>query len=216
MFLSSWDKMNVRVAAQTLSNSVAQQLTVKLNAGAWWLRATRDFVQYSNDLFDLINARTFLRPETKHRYFAKMRKKLEWFLLGEDRENEKNWLARKTLFDMQLMVEGFIGYAEDYYRVYDSPDLSLAPGMFNQDSVENFFGRIRACAGGKTGNTNPTEYQYAQRLASMMASDHAKLNFNPPKGNCGTSGSGSVAERKLKAALAAPIRDPERGSKRKK
>ena len=202
---SNWDRMNVRVAAQTLSNSVALQLTFKIMAGAHYLTATRDFVQMSNDLFDLINSHTFINCDTMTPVFLDMRAKLDWFLAGVHTQDEKKWLASKTLFDMQMMVEGFIGYATDFFEVYKGPGEALAPGLFNQDALENFFGCIRARG---CQNTNPDEAQYGYSLQRSVVSQNASLEIKTAKGNSGHST--TRQELKRKANIQAPIR-PEKG-----
>ena len=63
--------------------------------------------------------------------------------------------------DMKLMVEGFIGFATDFLKEYDDGgNLGLAPGIFNQDALENFFGCIRSRG---RSNSNPTVQSYAHR-----------------------------------------------------
>ena len=98
------------------------------------------------------------------------------------------------------MVEGFIGFAKDFFMQYDDPNIKLVPGRFNQDPLENFFGRIRSRG---RANTNPTFLQYGYRLQRIVVAGGTCVT---KKGNSGT------ANRKLQAGLAAPVRGSSGGA----
>ena len=91
IYPSNWDKMNVRLAAQVLSGSVAQYMTNKIKSGRHEMVGTRDYIARCNDLFDMMNSHEYMYSDTCHARFEKMLELKNWFAMGIDINDEKAW-----------------------------------------------------------------------------------------------------------------------------
>jgi hypothetical protein len=153
----SWSKMNVRLAAQVLSNRVSSglrvfsQYIVSKEGHPLNVTATAEYCLQCNDLFDSFNSDKKLVAIKFHTEWKQNLLKQEgWFLQWRDDiqlldhlttgEKEKSLIAAKTLYDLQLAVHGFIGVCTDFFELY--PEGFLVPRRLNQDALENFFGQV--------------------------------------------------------------------------
>lgn len=178
------EKMKVKLAAQTLSKSVADALLflchdLKLSEfkGA---EETAKFIQLFNDLFDVLNSRSLissylykrpLSPASKIAFFSLMDRAVTFinnsFLNGIPLLKSK----RKT---------GFLGFLicvnslKNYYYEYienTSPLLKyIISYKFSQDHLEMFFSIIRSKGG---FNNNPTARQFEATYRKLLI--HAEI-----------------------------------------
>jgi hypothetical protein len=103
------------------------------------------------------------------------------------------------MLDMTLMVEGFIGYAEDFLRLYDkNGDLGISPCLFNQDVLENFFGQVRSRM---RAHTNPSQLQYGYAVQKIVVAANASTTTVTRGGNASTS-----KKRRVAATYSAPLK----------
>lgn len=166
--------MNVRLATQLLSESVAQSMT-KFSAMPQTkdvfkgCEATVEFTRKFNKLFDIFNSREsdckkniFKQPLTKNsateifKFFDDMTEYIKNLKLSPD-DKSIIFSRRKTWF------KGFIinmSNLKSMYEKYVATDVmkNIESRSLNQDYLENLFGRIRTAYLGN--NDNPTVEQF--------------------------------------------------------
>lgn len=170
-------KMNVRIAVETLSNSVADTMEVLKNSGHEAFQgceATIRYIRYMNNLFDImnsmrLNATGFKRPlskETSADFFAYLSEATQYLKTIKLQKNGKSILktASKTAYF------GFIQNIKNLkniYRDYIESDIveRIFTYSFSQDHIEILFGRIRARLG---SNDNPTAEQFKSAYRRMF------------------------------------------------
>ena len=186
--LDSYAKMNVRLAAQVFGRDMVLVLDdviekEKQRGTVHRYAATRDFVHHAGELFRLLNNSRFTSAKegmvegvSVHNPLEKMREHVRYFKT-QPLEHKDFWLHKKTLFDIEMMVEGVAGFVEDFFSRHRPADgLFIKGRRLNQDMLENYFGRIRAM--GKGGeNGNPNEAQYAARVARERAGRDAHVDL---------------------------------------
>lgn len=173
--------MNVRLAAQTLSETVAQSMeklaveprTKSLFEGC---ESTAAFARRCNNLFDVFNSskqctnnafKSPINKDSKDLIFSFLHETVTYFkklsLECDGRSILKS--RRKTGF------KGFIINAHNLEHIYSEYIETgkigqfLATRLLNQDPLENFFGRIRSCLG---SNDNPTTEQFCAAYRKVL------------------------------------------------
>lgn len=184
-------KMNVRLAAETLSNSVANSMQYLLDTGHQEFAnssATIRYIQYINDIFDIMNSnkktispnifKNPINPQTADKIFA-------YF------DKATGYLRKMKLPDDTYVVHsrkktGFLGFIINmsnlqsmYNEIVGSEIMdSLPTHRFSQDILESFFGRIRSCLG---YNDNPTVQQFGAAFRRIVVTNDIKSS---EKANC--------------------------------
>lgn len=163
-------KMNVRMAVETLSLSVANAMEYLCELGYAEFQGsgpTVEYIRYMNNIFDILNSKKsdavgYKRPlckATKDEYFSYFEKAIQ-FISGLKLEpNGKSIL--KT--DSKTAFFGFIQNMKNMKNIYNEyieSDVmeSLFTFSLSQDHLELLFGRIRSMHG---FNDNPTVEQFA-------------------------------------------------------
>jgi hypothetical protein len=184
--------MNVRLAAQVLSNSVAKCLStlrqIESNSGMSVYSdtsGTETFCTMFNRLFDCFNTRHLLEATQKanddlrpYTYADDIRLKWledgflkyldDWEAYAQSKQNvplaerEKMTLSKQTKEGLKITVLSFIEVVP-YLLSLDGANF-LYSERFNQDTLESFFGKQRARCG---RNDNPTVYQFTKNTQTI-------------------------------------------------
>lgn len=184
-------KMNVRVAAETLSNSVANSMNYLMNCGhKEFAKSTPTirFIQFVNNVFDVMNTSATNRtkenlfknpisPQNEKEIFAYFEKAIEFF--------KKLKLPNGTLLVESRTRTAFRGFIANMinlrciYEEYVETNLmsNLPTQMFSQDHLEAFFGRIRSLNG---RNENPTAEQFSSAFRKIVVNN----DIRSTNGNC--------------------------------
>lgn len=182
--------MNVRIAAETLSDSVAnslQQLCEDGVPGFENAEATIRYIRVINNTFDIMNSRkkneedaqNFKRPmssETKQdyfEYFAYVKVYLKNLVMEQVKKNKKKDIIIKNsvfatkshtaFFGLYNNIIAFEGLYMDY--VENGPLDKLYTFQFSQDHLETYFGTIRRIQG---CSDNPTPIQMAGAFRKLL------------------------------------------------
>ena len=125
-----------------------------------------------------------LRGEDMPQYKEQLQSILAWFAdWGQQcsgKGQAKRCIPTTTLQDIHLWVNGFLGFAEEFFKesrhhAGQHAPVCLWPSRFSQDSLENFFGQIRAQCG---CSTNP---QVLQALTAASATVHQMMRGQTAK-----------------------------------
>lgn len=150
-------KMNVRMACETLSLSVANAMEYLRDLGYEEFQgceATVEYIKYMNNIFDILNskkpnARNFKRPvskETKDEYFEYFDKAIEY--ISQLKIEPDGPIILKT--DSKTAYFGFIQNMKNIknmYIEYIETDVieTLYTFSLSQDHLELFFARVCIC-----------------------------------------------------------------------
>lgn len=166
-----WEKkvMNVRIAVETLSDSVADSMEILQKSGHSGFKnceATIKYIRRMNNLFDIMNsmrpdARNFKRPlskETNEYFFAYFNESIQYLSNLKLERNGKSILKTNS----KTAFFGFIQNMNNFRNIYNNYVPSgiidrIFTYRFSQDHLEMIFGRIRARLG---SNDNPTVEQF--------------------------------------------------------
>ena len=183
-------KMNVKLAAQTLSESVAKSLEFCLNEGLEQFQGCEEtvkFIEIFNALFDILNSRNlrsygWKAPMSSHNYVVYLdflqKAKLYILSLCESKNGQKLITGcRKT---------GFVGFLicinsaiSLYSTLVQSGQVKfLLMYKFSQDHIELFFGKVRSMFG---CNNNPTSRQFSSAFRKLLM--HNEIQ-DVARGNC--------------------------------
>lgn len=184
-------KMKVNLAAQTLSESVAdalQYLRCEINDPHFLsCEGTVRFIRIFNELFDVLNTRNPLgkgtkapmKPNTEHRWHNFLKQARE-YIIGLRHESGDRMITskRKTAF------VGFLCCIDNVQNLYadlvasETPPLKyLLTYKLSQDHIELFFAAIRACG---RWNNNPTARQFTAAYKRLLM----RHNVEATNGNC--------------------------------
>jgi len=185
-------KMNVKLAAQLLSDSVATSLEFCLKEqipGFEGCSATINFVRMFNDLFDVFNSRNlhahgFKRPlqvsnyveyysflMTARSYLTNLRESVNGKLMT-DSNRKTGFLGFVICIDSLIVL---------YKRLVDSSTAAMSficTYKFSQDHIELFFGKIRSLFG---FNNNPSATQFCSAYRKLLV--HNEID-DVLRGNC--------------------------------
>lgn len=199
-----WDRnqMNVRISAQTLSESVAKSMQILMDqghpdfAGA---AATIKFVRIMNRLFDIFNTKhtknadifkRAMNGENKRVIFDFFKSCIEYFKSLKIRKvRTKRGKKRIEMIPLlksrrKTAFKGFIIDMCSTMLMYEK--LIEGEGVLNtlptyyllQDIIEMFFGKIRSCCG---FNNNPNVHQFKGAYRKIQANLTIKCS---EQGNC--------------------------------
>lgn len=182
--------MNVRIAAETLSDGVANSLQQLYEDGIPGFEnsgATIEYIRVVNNIFDIMNSRkknqedaqNFKRamsPETKQEYFeyfAYVKGYLKNLVMEQVTKNKKkNIVTRNSVFATKSHTAFFGLYNniiafEGLYMDYVENGLLdvLYTFQFSQDHLETYFGTIRRIQG---CSDNPTPIQIAGAFRKLL------------------------------------------------
>jgi hypothetical protein len=159
------EKMNVRLAAQTLSRSVAVALKRYLPGDTEAIHLS-NFISSINDWFDIMNSHHTIKKEALKRPFSCSYDQLQ--VLNEVQETIMS-LRRPEKQSIQLFQKGILMSIasvkilfSEMRRRYDAK--YILTYKVNQDVLENHFGRIR-CWG---GSDHPTPIESLRRIKLIM------------------------------------------------
>lgn len=200
------NKMNVRLASETMSTSVANSMKFLMDEGHkefFNCTATVEFVRIINDIFDTMNTKRdskksgykqAISPQNNSEIFAFFDKAIEYLKKVEipvitikraENGDKERVLTEKRAIDSRLRTafRGFISNMVNKKMIYmecvDPKQMECLPTFaFSQDHLESFFGRIRALNG---CNDNPTIEQFNGALRKIIVNDEIKTTT---KANC--------------------------------
>lgn len=171
-------KMNVKLAAQLLSESVAKSLQFCVNEEISEFKdcePTMDFLILFNNLFDIMNTRNLHARGYKCPLQRKNFDEIKEFL-----SKAEAYIINLKLPDGQYMIKsnrrtGFLGFifcTRSLQTVYDR--FVAGPNSFldfymsykmSQDHIELFFGQVRRMGG---WNNNPTVRQFSAAYKKIL------------------------------------------------
>lgn len=182
---SPGEKMRVKYMSQLFSNATASGLKYYSRRNIKGLEETEGTIEFTlmmNNVFDALN-RKFpaegIRINSPD--FDTLEKGLAWLNswekeLSTGRICEDNFLTRSTAQGLRVTLMSTIALAE--YLLHPCDFDYVLSAKFNQDSLEKFFGIIRAVGGQNDHPTMPTFLQLYKMLSVYSL-------LKPPKfGNC--------------------------------
>ena len=171
IYLPAFSNMNVKLAAQVFSNSVAVGINTLVQCKKLEEQAiyTARFIKQFNNLFDAFNSRSkfhsveFLRcisKDSSHLPFLKS--SLKWIQCIKTKSKS----ILPCLFGWQISISCVIQLCDELFR---QPHFSyLLTSRLNQDCLENFFSVIRG-KGGHRDNPSCVEFRAAYRDSCIDA-----------------------------------------------
>ena len=184
-------KMNVKLAAQLLSESVATSLQFCLDeklSDFKGCEATIEFIKIFNNLFDVLNSRNLCSSGFKRPISEKNSSEIISFL-----EEAETYIKNLKLTDGLHVIKsnrrtGFLGFIfciQSLLHTYKSfiacsdPQLSyITTYKMSQDHIELFFGKIRSMGG---CNNNPTSKQFSCAYKKLLVHNDIQ---DVLRGNC--------------------------------
>lgn len=172
-------RMNVKIAAQTLSLSVASALLYLKEANYMNVfkdvAATSLFCKTFNDIFDVLN--------TKNKFSSKkdiILTKNNFIELKAKTENYNNYIENLTIPGGQKIIKsnrktGFLGFIINLKNMFclfqDINTEYLLTFKLSQDFLETFFGAIRSRGG---FNNNPSAKQFESAYKKLLIRNEVK------------------------------------------
>lgn len=185
-------KMNVKLAAETLSNSVAESLEFLQKECEQFSDAggTAEYARNINDVFDVMNstksegAKGFKRPISRETYqeFNERFEEIIEYIKGLRVECETGPILSSvsntpfTGFLNNMM--NFLNLFKDYILTNKIESGMLITHRFSQDLIETLFGCIRAMNG---YNNNPNVQQFEAAFRKLLVHNDIVC---PKKSNC--------------------------------
>jgi hypothetical protein len=174
--LNNFKKMNVKLATQVLSHSVASGIRcyIKLKQMAPEAEATADFVEKINRLFDIMNSNSFhaknkwqkpLSSKTLEQ-FHELRSAVPWIEEWKFKSRRKNILKVNLPFKQGLLmsITALLGVCSDLINVHGFKYVMTS--RFNQDVVENWFSCVRG-KGRNNDSRTTLEYESASKSITV-------------------------------------------------
>lgn len=188
----NWEnfKMNVRVAAETLSDSVANSMEYLMQAGYEEFTnasPTITFIRHINKIFDIMNTdkiksdnNIFKNPidcYTANDIFAYFNEATEYFAKIKI-TNRQGQIVRVINSTLRTAFRGFIINMINFRSIYEECVVTkvmdyLPTHRFSQDILEAFFGRIRSQLG---HNDNPTVEQFGSAYRKIVVNNEIKCS----------------------------------------
>lgn len=188
-------KMNVRLAAQTLSGSVSCALEFMrlIDPDFNDVSETATFCQVINDAFDILNCRNFYsknpfnKPlnETNREALKKRAREIEDYICDLEINDHKGNRISILKSDRNTGFLGMIINLRNLFDLYE--DVSKLEMKFllsyklSQDHLENFFSAVRS----RGFNDNPTARQFESTYKRLLV--HAEIRSSE-KSNCAWDG----------------------------
>lgn len=174
LFPNNFKKMKVQLATQIFSSTVAAGLNIYMSFGKISAAAihTITFIENMDKLFDLFNSSKcgkvkefqlpFIGTEQQIDFLKKMKDLFrDMKILDKTNKNITNRMKFNKAW--QLTISAFL----QMWPVLRSNDSSIIyTRRFNQDCLENFFGKIRQASG---NSKNPTPIQFQRSFKKLFA-----------------------------------------------
>lgn len=185
------NKMNVALAAQTLSRSVAKSMEFLMKAGKSEFLDCEGTIKFSrrfNDLFDLLNTgqNDNLANNNNNTFKVPLSRTTAQYILPFLRSCTQ-YIESLKLNGANILKStkntGFLGFIIDItslrsiYEQYVETGLmdQLATYHMSQDPLESFFGRIRSKCG---NNDNPTAEQFKSAYRKILINNEISASIN--------------------------------------
>ena len=171
--LNAFKRMNVKLATQVLSHSVASAIRtyIALNKMSTDAHATADFVEKINRIFDIMNSnKVIMRNRWKRALtlkatdqFAELKAFCEWANQWQFRSKKNSKIVKKTLpFKDGLMMTCNALHEVCMNLLAKHNFRFVLTSRFNQDIVENWFSCIRG-KGRNNDSRTTVEYESASK-----------------------------------------------------
>ena len=203
VFLNSFSRMNVRFAAQVLSNTVALALEDYPDA-----KLTMQFIERFDKWFDCMNVRSFREHVRSKKLFRKpytdlnderflfLNRFLDWMRswklrieehAPECKTKDKMFLSHQTADGLEITTRSVMALVKD---LLSKGAPQVFTGNFNQDPLESYFGYQRTlCA----RNENPNLQRFMQNNNMIQTTGRT---YKPAKG--GNSDEGYLNDTPLR------------------
>ena len=185
VYPNAFEKMRVKYAVQVLSNTTAaairstcdeeQNLFIRKNIAKFAI-PTAKFCEMFNRCFDCLNKFPLFNNQRDNINHLDSHNFLKNDMLNFLSSLEYNTDA-KCIDGLIQTIKGILSIA-DYYFKADMGILFINGSNFNQDPLENFFGKVRGAGG---FNRHPNAYQIGKIFAKIFC---LKLVFNTQNSNC--------------------------------
>lgn len=182
-------KMNVKLAAQSLSSSVADAidfLRTSGNENFQGSEASTEYIRMIDRIFDLLNAKSpigtgFKSPLrlSNEMFWAKTFSDTREYLKTLTIDDQNILLNRRRMAAFGLIVDTYScpNLAKDLLDGVDHKLDYFLPYKFSQDHLEMFFSCIRLQGGGND-NPNALQFRYAMRKLLYRNSVTPSINAN--------------------------------------
>lgn len=182
--------MNVRLAVETLSNSVANSMQYLRNQGYEDFAdssATIEFIRFVNDVFDVMNTcgtsklsgnefKNPMNPANEDQIFSYFDRAFDYFKTLKLPKG-KVVVTSRTRTAFKGLMANMVNFRCMYEEcVKTNLMASLPTQCFSQDHLESFFGRVRSMGG---CNRNPTAEQFCSAFRKVIINkDIRSAEFN--------------------------------------
>lgn len=182
-------KMNVKLAAQTLSSSVADAIDFLRSSGNENFQGSEASIEYIRMIdrtLDLLNAKSpigtgFKSPLrlSNEKFWTKAFADTREYLKNLTINNENILLNRRKMAAFGLIVDTYScpNLAKDLLESVENNLDYFLPYKFSQDHLEMFFSCIRLQGGGNN-NPNALQFRYAMRKLPYRNSVKPSINAN--------------------------------------
>lgn len=187
-------KMNVRLAAQTLSSSVADAiefLDVSMKLAQFNnSQATVNFIRILDRAFDILNSRNPmgkgykqpLRQQSRGTWESILKSTVDYLLsLVTITDGKKKLLSthnRKTfVIGFVITIKSIIEMSDEMFSLPENPFKYIMTYKFSQDHIELLFSCVRS-KGGWNNNPNSLQLKYALRKMLFRNAVKASKNSN--------------------------------------
>lgn len=186
IYPNAFEKMRVKFAVQVLSNTTAaairsicdtkDNLFVRKNI-IKYAKPTAIFCEMMNNCFDCLNSLRIFDTQVQPKCgyldaYSFLKNDMLNFL-----KSLKYATDAKCVDGLIQTIIGITSIAESYFRS-NNKVFFITPSHFNQDPLENFFGKVRGAGG---FNRHPNAYQIGKIFAKIFC---LKLVFNAKNTNC--------------------------------
>lgn len=204
-------KMSVRIAVETLSNSVADTMEFlknENNADFIGCEATVKFIRYMNNIFDCLNSKNptgkgYKAPisaTTAPQIFAFFNEAIDYIQHIKLNRNGPSILTTKSstpFFGYILDMQNLMLLYDEY--VANTSTFPLHTFRFSQDHLETFFGCIRSMNG---CNDNPTTLQFTAAYKKLLIHNEISPSMD---GNCEQSDVNVLSTSSRKKKIDEPV-----------
>ncbi|GBM30909.1 Transposable element P transposase [Araneus ventricosus] len=177
--VSGLKKMNVKLAAQVLSHSVASALNLyilghKIEENA---KDTMNFVKNTDTLFDTVNSRTLKHQKKELRAVSKnscheeiWKKMVSWIKTWQIHSYKGRKSSAPCKNGWILTLNAFIGICQELLK----KNKFVLTNRFNQDVVENTFSSVRRRGGFRD---NPDAYEFRHTIHKVIITNFLKQSI---------------------------------------
>ncbi|RHZ60331.1 hypothetical protein Glove_355g33 [Diversispora epigaea] len=168
IWLTSWSKMRVDLAEDTLSKEVEDALA-SIKELKEISEGTRDFIKYSRKYRQIMHSKICFRSLTDTRINT-LKEICDWFISGDKQKTgSKEWISAQCQLDLIISIDGFLDMLKFILNKY--------PGAIIQP--KRFFGTIREL-GGDSSTQTLKSYGHAlnkYKITSLVSSEIKSLNY---------------------------------------